>query len=333
MKIVVIGPDHAHSMGTFVSRALKRMGHDVWQFADKPQARTLSKFRKGLRCVVDLADRIFPRPSGKMVRNLRKLLRQRDAELVIAVSVHGLYPEVIRELRRDVKCRLVAWFPDPVGTVNRQFLLSGAYDCVFTKCRDIADRLAACGCKGHYLPEACEPEFHARTEPDPSYACEITTAASLYYYRLRMFEILMDRDMKLWGSWPRYIPTWHPVYNSFQGRDVYLTEKAKAFSSAEIVVNTLHPGEGDSTNVRLFEAACSGSLVLCEYRPVVEDLFEVGRQIDVFRTRDELRRKALHYLENPEAARTMGESASRRARTDHTYEKRLQELLEKTWEI
>jgi len=315
-------------MASHVVRALGRMGHEVHNFADRRQGRTLSRPAKALAL---LRQAVRPGSDPRLRRRLLAVGAEVRPELVLAISVQALDPQTIGFLQQEYGARVVAWFPDHLGHLGPQDLIKGGYDCVFTKCRDIEQRLRACGRRSHYLPEACAPEYHAHREPRPEYACEIVTAASYYPYRVRLLEVLADRDLRLWGSWPRLASSKSPLYRFYQGRDVYLEEKALAFSSARLVVNTLFPSEANSTNVRLFEAACSGTLVLTEYRSAVDELYDVGREIDVFQTRDELREKALYYLDHPESAREMGSRAAERSTREHTYEARLEELLRVTW--
>ncbi len=330
MRIIVVGPDHPHCTGSHMARALRQMGHQVQHFADKKQGRTLSNVRKAFHL---LKRNIWPSAEKKVGRRLFEVAADFHPDLVLGVSIDSLYPGTVERLRQGNRTRVVAWFPDALCNLGQQLLVACNYDCVFTKCRDIEQRLIACGRRSCFLPEACAPEVHSRLLPDPEYTCEVTTAASYYPYRVRMLEVVQDRDLKLWWSWPRFVSRETPLWQFYQGRDVYLREKATAFSSAQVVVNTLNPGEANSTNVRLFEAACSGTLVLTEYRPVVEELYEVGEEIDVFSDRDELRSKVLNYLARPQLAAEMGRRAAARSQREHTYECRLTELLEETWRL
>lgn len=49
---------------------------------------------------------------------------------------------------------------------------------------------------------------------------------------------------------------------------------------------------------RTFEVAMCGGFVLCEYAPGIENLFEIGKEIDVFYNKEELLEKIKYYLEH-----------------------------------
>ncbi|PKN02372.1 MAG: hypothetical protein CVU77_00790 [Elusimicrobia bacterium HGW-Elusimicrobia-1] len=63
----------------------------------------------------------------------------------------------------------------------------------------------------------------------------------------------------------------------------------------------------------LFEAAFCGGFVLSEYVPGTENLFEIGKEIDVFRDKPELSRKVKYYLSHDEEREAMAASARVRA--------------------
>ena len=100
------------------------------------------------------------------------------------------------------------------------------------------------------------------------------------------------------------------------------------FRSAIGVLNSIHPAEIVGVNARLFEAAGSGAAVLTEYRPVVPDLFAVGDEVLAYRDFDELVDQAARLLNEPGLTARLGDSATKRAHREHTYERRLTTILE-----
>jgi spore maturation protein CgeB len=101
------------------------------------------------------------------------------------------------------------------------------------------------------------------------------------------------------------------------------------FRGAAGVLNNLHPGEINGVNARLSEATGCGAAVLCEYRPALPDLFDVGQEVLAFRDFDELVGQATRLLHEADLTARIGDAAARRAHRDHTYERRITALLEK----
>jgi spore maturation protein CgeB len=73
--------------------------------------------------------------------------------------------------------------------------------------------------------------------------------------------------------------------------------------------------------------ACGG-FQLADRRPALEGLFEADKEIIVFDDLNDLRSKAAYYLDNPEERKRIAEQGRQRVLRDHTYEKRMEEMLE-----
>jgi len=190
---------------------------------------------------------------------------------------------------------------------------------------------AKLGINAHYLPEACNPLWHHRVELNEAdkrmYACDLTTAGNMYYYRARMVEPFKDYDLKIWGkSYPLWLTS--PLRSRYT--DVYVgeIEKAKAFNGAKIVLNTMHYGEITGVNCRLFEAAGCGAFQLADWKPGLPEFFEPEREIVTFHTREELKEKVDYYLAHPEERRKIADRAYARSHREHTYEIRLKKMFE-----
>lgn len=80
--------------------------------------------------------------------------------------------------------------------------------------------------------------------------------------------------------------------------------------------------------MRSFECAAFGIPQLVEYREGLENYFEPGREIEVYRTLDELHEKARRLLIDRVGAEKMAARAQRRALAEHRYFDRIKILLE-----
>jgi spore maturation protein CgeB len=90
-----------------------------------------------------------------------------------------------------------------------------------------------------------------------------------------------------------------------------------------------HPSdvEADAPNMRVFEVAGSGGLLLSDDLPSIHRYFG-PREVDTFRDPGEMREKAIQYLDDPELADETGSRAAARCRSEHTYVHRARALLE-----
>jgi spore maturation protein CgeB len=182
-----------------------------------------------------------------------------------------------------------------------------------------------------YLPEACNSVWHRKVELSAEdrrkYGCDLVTASNMYYYRAKSLEIFQGYDLKIWGkSYPSWLSS--PLRSVYQDEYVAEVEKAKAFNAAKIVLNTMHYGEIEGVNCRLFEAAGCGAFQIADWKPALPDLFEPGKEIVTFKTQQELKEKVDYYLARPEERREIADRAYARAHREHTYERRLEKMFE-----
>ena len=163
---------------------------------------------------------------------------------------------------------------------------------------------------------------------EDGYAADLCIAGNLYAYRVALFERLAEYDLKIWGlPAPPWMRT-EGLGDAVQNRFVAHGEKARAFRGAKIVLNTLNPAEIWGTNVRTFEACGAGAFQIVDWRPGLGQLFEIGREVEVFTDLDDLHGKIGRYLPDPEARAAIAAAGQARARRDHTYRIRLGQLLE-----
>tara|TARA_A100001037_G_scaffold306685_1_gene353995 strand:- start:1553 stop:2590 length:1038 start_codon:yes stop_codon:yes gene_type:complete len=339
MKIVVIGPQHPDSLPKCSAETFRALGNEVLTVderkvlkvsLDKDLSRGKMKKWSILKLrLADYAMKIFPNFENKIYNRIADLSADFQPDLVITHST-WVPPESLLRLKKNTNAKIVCWFPDHPGNLGRQYLLSGCYDYLFFKDKYLVSMAKRINQNAAYLPECCEPKWHKRItlseEELKKYTCDVTIAGNLYYYRAKIFEELSKYcDVKIWGP---PIPRWLKTnLNKFhQNQLVTEEEKAKAFSGAKIVINTFQ-GEVEGINLRTFEAAGCGAFQICEYREEIEKLFIPGEEIETFRNLDELNEKVKFYLANPEKRKEIADKGYKRAHEDHTYTKRITELL------
>lgn len=90
------------------------------------------------------------------------------------------------------------------------------------------------------------------------------------------------------------------------------------------------PGSELIPHVRLrdFEAPMSRACYLTGYTDEISEFYEIGREIDTYKSPEELVDKTKYYLANAGAAEQLREAGYNRARRDHTWTRRFQQLFE-----
>jgi spore maturation protein CgeB len=324
MRIGIVGPAWPDSFADNIIDALRAMGHQPVSVASSHSLRG-----QYTNAVAGAVRNALPALDERLQQRIVREAREADCEIVI-VTEHRLSPNTVRKLRRGgVKVGL--WFPDAVVNLGRQLMLLSPYDAVFFKEPHIVRRLGAVlDLPLFYVPEACNPRWH-RPLTAPGTEPYLVLAGNMYPSRIRLLERLLAHGipLKLYGGgFPRWIGK-TPLRAVHAGRCIFGEEKAHVFRSAAAVLNTLHVGEIEGVNARLFEATGSGAAVLTEFRPALPNLFSVGQEVLAFHDFDDLVAQAQRLLSETGLSAKLGDAAAARAHEAHTYEKRLTVILEK----
>jgi hypothetical protein len=98
-------------------------------------------------------------------------------------------------------------------------------------------------------------------------------------------------------------------------------------------INLGHSGIGDSPNLlclkaRDFEVPLCGAFYLTRLTPELSDWYELGREIAVYTSVDDLVEKAGYYLAHPEEAEAIAAAGYARASRHYTWERRFERVLQ-----
>lgn len=338
MKALVVGPQYADSFANNITDTLRRGGHNVVAVDGRGllshrlslsglPSRLVQLFEEGAKQSPRLRRHVWNRP-------IDTALRVFSPDLV--VSTYGYYlAEQVAHWRKLVPAAAWAlWYPDHLSNLAQQHALLAPYDILFFKDRYLVDKLRRfTSIDARYLPEACNPCIHRppaaiAPEEHAQYRCAVMTAGNLYAYRAAILDRLPPTtDVKLYGNvaWNVGSPA---IQRWYTGDYVTGRPKALAYHCARAALNTRHYGEVRSVNARLFEAAGYGAVLLAEGTEQTEEFFRPGLEVHTFDSADELVELVQGVMRQPEDhAAAMRTAAMLRAHREHSYERRLQELL------
>ena len=343
MRVLVVGPSWVDSSEMGCVRGLRALGHtaeicDLHQHIGVPKP--LQKYPLSFLVAEYLLRSTVREPFYFAQRQLLEQAAAMRADLVLVVQLLWVLPQTVTTLReRGVQC--VGWFPDAFTSFGRGTFLLAPYSALFFQDRFIVQRLrSAFGVDNiHHLAQCCDPDLHrplpVTPEEQQRYGCDVATFGNYYPYRARLLEPLLAPpppgqprlDIKLWGARP---PRWlhHQVRDYWAGKVVLGDEKCKAMRACKIALNTNHyAGIGD-VNKRTFELAGIGAFQLTDARDALADYLTPGQEVATFSGPADLREKVRYYLARPQERAAIAEAARVRAHREHTFERRLQTLLQ-----
>lgn len=107
------------------------------------------------------------------------------------------------------------------------------------------------------------------------------------------------------------------------GLDMY-----RALARSRVTLNRhINVAENYANNMRLYEATGVGSLLITDRKDNLGELFEIGKEIVAYSSKEEAAELINYYLAHPEEAEAIARAGQARTLREHTYRKRMEELV------
>jgi spore maturation protein CgeB len=181
-----------------------------------------------------------------------------------------------------------------------------------------------------YYPDAPSESERQLFDSNLGYVSAAYAGSPYGVYRALLLKNVADLGLKIFGDrhWDyiaRRVPDIAPC--------IHVTgflnpERMRAFfASTRIFMGVVHPQMVTGASQRLFDAAAAGAFTLAEYKADIERLFPQG-EIETFKSKEEMREKAMYYLEHPEERQEKAAAARTRVLAEHTWTHRARQILE-----
>jgi glycosyltransferase involved in cell wall biosynthesis len=216
----------------------------------------------------------------------------------------------------SLPCTTACWLIDTHLHLERHLEVAKSFDFVFLAQKKYVPLFQEAGIRHvHWLPLACDPEIHRDFGLEPVY--DVTFVGSVTAAHRRRNVLLQQLSRRF----PLHLER------------CFLEEMALVFSRSRIVFNC---SVRDDLNMRVFEALSSGSLLLTDQADGsgLEELFEDGRHLAIYRSPEELEERVAYYLGREEERARIGREGMQEVRARHTYAHRAAAILERVglWE-
>ncbi|TIH12117.1 hypothetical protein D0S45_19105 [Marinifilum sp. JC120] len=343
LRILVVLPLYGGSLpvGRFCISALEKMGHLVETF-EAPD------FYGAYTAIDDLkvtSDRHQYLQNSYLNMLSQAVLAKADTfepDMVLAMAQAPLTHQALKRLRKD-NVKTAMWFVEDFRLFTYWQSFAPFYD-VFAVIQKepFFSELKQIGVDNVlYLPLAAHPDFHKPEELNSidarKYGGEVSFMGAGYPNRRLAFRKLIHHGLKIWGTEWDGDHVLEP-YVQFEGRRVSSDECVKIFNGTKINLN-LHSSinadelvsRGDFINPRTFELAACGAFQLVDKRSLMSEAFDEG-ELAHFDSLEDLDQKIGHYLAHPKEREEFIERARARVLKDHTYEVRMQSLIDFTIE-
>lgn len=102
----------------------------------------------------------------------------------------------------------------------------------------------------------------------------------------------------------------------------------RTLARSKITLNRhIDVAENNANNMRLFEATGVGSLLITDRKDNLHELFEIGKEVVAYSSKEEAAELINYYIAHPEEAAAIAQAGQQRTLSEHTYAQRMKELL------
>jgi spore maturation protein CgeB len=284
-----------------------------------------------------------PRLGRALLRQIEMAHARRPIDLLFSYFYSAyVEPDVIREIRR-MGIVTVNWYCNASYQFDLVSEIAPAYDYCLVPEKFRLNDYRRVGANPIYCQEAANPTIYRPHDVPVAY--DVTFVGQRYGNRPGYVKRLLRDgiDARVWG--PRWADL--PKHGQPDAPDEKLQSHAgPSLSDEELVLmysrsrvslgftTVAHlPKDGSlpikQVRLRDFEATMSGAFYLVEHFDELEEFFTPGKEIVTFHDDNDLAEKAKFYLRNDCERQRIREAGLRRARAEHTWQRRFEMVFGK----
>ncbi len=336
---VLIAAPSFRDYGRMIGRAFDLEGWraDVYDYSDPAMS-----FLQAVKWTYSQEYRLMREADSRSLynRNIQKLAQKVNPDLCLIINGNQIDKQSIDQIKHN-GARLILWCYDSVTHYPRILENASCYDRVFVFEPSDVPILSRLGVESSVLPMAYDPTLYFPIS-DRHEEYDLSFVGTIFSYpeRLRLLKSIQSRNPRIkmrifTDTPPAYSPKrgysllrpFSPFLKTVEMRSISHSRINEIYNSSKICLNFHHEQSIEGLNPRVFEILGSGALQLVDCRRQLSDLFELGKEIVCYESEDDLQRQISYFLENPNERNEIARRGEMIARSMHTYEQRLKNLL------
>ncbi len=205
------------------------------------------------------------------------------------------------------------------------------YDLILTSFPHYVSRLQARGIASEYFRLGFDPIVREKLGVVPKrYACSFVGGISKAHTRGTAFleHLAAEVDIDFFGYGKHALSETSNIRARHHG-EVWALDMHRTLAESYITVNRhVDVAENFANNMRLYEATGAGAMLLTDAKDNLGEIFEVGREVVAYRDTKEAVEMIRFYSAHPEERDAIARAGLARTLRDHTYERRMEQLVE-----
>jgi hypothetical protein len=262
--------------------------------------------------------------SSWMLRVFGEQIRAHRPDVLLIRDIGSTPADFLREMKQHVGL-IVGQHASPFDR-NMDY---GAYDLMLSSLPNYVDYFRSIGIPSELLRLGFEATLLDRLGPrEPSIDVSFVGKLSGDHKERARFIDRLCRELtiELWGSSTKGLAphALRQYRGSAWGADMFaVTRKSK------VALNQHEAWAGaHANNLRLYEATGVGTFLLTDWKPDLDRLFIPGVEVVTYQSLEECVEMAQYYLAHDEERETIARAGQARTLKEHTYDKRMIELVD-----
>jgi spore maturation protein CgeB len=258
-------------------------------------------------------------------KRLIRLMKNENIKTFLSSKGELISADTIKKLR-EMGVVTINWFSDLIPYFPFMENIMKEYDYVFTPDNDDIKNYKK-SLNLYLLPyggpyTTSKPNFRKRKH-------NVTFIGAISKEREEMIYELKDFKPTLWGDkkWAS-----SKVSEFYGGEWLTPQQVLELLQESKIAIN-IHRfavSDGSTPNIRVFEATANGALLLTDYRRDLAKYFNIkgkNKEVIVYKDFEELKKLIKYYLTHEQERIAIAKKGWKRSFKDHTYDKRVNQML------
>ncbi len=298
----------------FYSKNLSPLGHTAEEFIINNEVLQKQWAKENN---IQYSDNIFK--SNWLEKIVEAQILQFKPDVVYSHNLKIVSLESLDRIKKMTKI-LVGQIASPLPDEN--FLKK--YDLILSSFPHYVQRFKELGIAGDYFNLGFEESILStlRKTKDQYDTVFIGTLGGKHTKGLDIFEYISNHiKLDLWGP-DSYIT------KNYHG-EAWGHEMFNILYNSKIAINRhIDVAENYANNMRLYEATGSGTMLITDAKPNLNDLFEAGKEVETYSSKEELLKKIEYYLIHDDERKAIAQAGQKRTFRDHTYRVRMVQLVQ-----
>lgn len=252
-------------------------------------------------------------------------IRELQPDVLYCQDLHLFPPRVLADLKKHVGL-IVGQIASPLPADE---FVKG-YDLILTSFPHFVPRLHAKGVASEYFRIGFDTSILDKLQsPAPDIDVSFVGGISrLHGQAVPTLEYLAKNTLiQFFGYGANTLAHDSPILPRHHG-EAWGLQMYRTLARSKITLNRhIDVAENNANNMRLFEATGVGSLLITDRKDNLHQLFEIGKEVVAYSSKEEAAELINHYIAHPAEAKAIAQAGQQRTLSEHTYAQRMKELL------